>query len=277
MANGRKRSRDQRAQAWTDDWLASLSHPQHATRERVLLDPTLSGHALIVKRNKKVFVVRQTIVVQVADAVLERARKDRGEIVSVIEESRRRAVALLAGLHSATESPLLRGPGAPAVTLGEAWAKYKERAGLGTKTRYQYSARYRVHLTKLSDIPLMSLAMTPAIAHDEHKRISERSGPVIANDVMKLISAIYNYAGRFDVRLPRDRHPCSAIEWNHEHQREGAAIPPEMMRQWKRQLEAMRFRSPVHAAFHMLCLRLGHVRASLPDRSGGMLIGSDKS
>jgi hypothetical protein len=68
----------------------------------------------------------------------------------------------------------------------------------------------------------MSLAMTLAIAHDEHKRITERSGPVIANDVMKLISAIYNYAGRFDVRLPRDRHPCSAVEWNHEHQREGA-------------------------------------------------------
>jgi integrase len=103
----------------------------------------------------------------------------------------------------------------------------------------------------------MSLAMTPAIAHDEHKRITERSGPFAANDAMKLMSAIYNYAARFDVRLPRDRHPCSAVEWNLEHGREGAAIPPEMMRQWKRQLEAMRFRSPVHAAFHMLCLRLG--------------------
>jgi len=247
------------AQPWTDDWVAALTHPERGRCERVFNDPTISGHRLIVKRNKKVFEVRQTIVVRVADAMLERARKERSEIISVVEEARKRAVALLSDFRSAIARSESKPLGAvTGVTLGAAWARYKERKDLSpTTTLKMYESQYRRHLEKWKDVPLLALNMSPAMAHDEHKEITHRSGPAEADHTLKLLQAIYNHASRFDTSLPRDRHPCGAVEWNRDRNRVGAVIPSTMMPHWKRQLEIMRSRRPVHAGFHMLCLRLG--------------------
>jgi len=245
------------AQPWTDDWIAALSHPKRGRCERVFNDPTLSGHRLIVKRNKKVFEVRQTFVVRVADAVLERARKERGEIMSVVEEARRRAVALLANIQSATAlTNHITPSGTVPVTLSRAWARFKERKDLGPRTRKLYNGVYRTHLEGWGEMTLRSLLMAPTMVRDKHNEISQR-GPDAADRAMKLLRTIYNHAARFDFDLPRDRNPCEAVEWHGDQKREGAVIPANMMPRWKRQVEAISIRNRIHAGFHMLCLRLG--------------------
>jgi len=250
-------SNERRAQLWTDDWVSALKHPKSGKSERVFNDPTLSGHRLIIKRNKKVFEVRRTLVIRIADAVLEKARKERGEIVSVVEEARRRAVALLATIQSATAltSPIAPS-GTVAVTLGRAWVSFKERKDLGPRTRKLYSGVYRRYLEKWAEMTLWSLVMAPLMAHEKHNEITQH-GPAAADHAMKLLRAIYHHAARFDVSLPRDRNPCGAVEWHRDRKREGRVIPANMMPHWKSQVEAISIRSPIHAGFHMLCLRLG--------------------
>jgi len=223
-------SNERRAQLWTDDWVSALKHPKAGKSQRVFNDPTLSGHRLIIKRNKKVFEVRRTFVIRVADAVLERARKERGEIVSVVEEARRRAVALLANVESVTASTSHVTPsGTVAVTLGRAWASYQARPW----TRKLYTGVYRRHLEQWAELTLRSLVMAPIMAHDKHKEITHH-GPSAADHAMKLLRAIYHHAARFDVGLPRDRNPCGAVEWHRDRKREGRVVPANMMSHWKR-------------------------------------------
>jgi integrase len=240
-------------QAWTDQWVRELPHPREGEPERVYRDPSVAGHRLTITRNRKKFEVQakwpkrlggKTFVVITGDA-----------LDCTVEQARDMAATMLARIRKG-EDP--RGRSAEKeTTLGGAWTKYKERGDLRPRTRAMYDGMYRRNLEPWAGESLRTLVMNPTKAHDEHKVITKRSGPSEADHAMRLLRSIYRHAARLDTSLPGDRNPCSAVEWHGDKKRTEGAIPAKMMPAWKKQLEAVRKRSPIRAAFQILLLRLG--------------------
>lgn len=243
-----------RTAKWTDEWVLQLKHPE--TGENVYPDPTLNKFRLVVKKTKKVFELqserpaefgpRKTWVVQLGAAP-----------ACKVTEARKRAIDALA-LVALGLDPHAKKEARPVVTtLGSAWTEYKTRAEIRPSTMRVYESSYRRKLAQWADTPLKLLLDNPAMARDEHRRITKIKGPSDANHAMRLLRSIYRYAACLDTSLSRVRHPCEAVEWHKEKKRQGAAIPAEKMPAWAAQIEAMREKSPLRASFAVLNLRLG--------------------
>ena len=246
-----------KSQRWTDEWVQLLEHPKPGERERVLADPALNGHRLIVSRTKKTFEIqaqlpsrfrfngkRRTYKVQTGDA-----------LDTTIEQSRERAAVIKARIRKG-EDPRGKSP-EKETTLRGAWAKYQERTDLKPRTRAMYNDVFDRDLAKFGDISLRQLVDNPSIAQGWHKAIVSRNAPSTADHALRLLRAIYRYAARLDVSLPGDRNPCSAVEFRGDKKRQKASIPRQMMPAWWRQIENLRQKSPLRAAFQVLLLRLG--------------------
>ena len=176
---------------------------------------------------------------------------------TTIEQSRERA-SITIGRIRRGEDPKGRSLEAE-TTLGAAWTKYLERTDLGRRTRTMYEGMYRRNLQKWAGVTLRTLVMTPTMALDEHRVITTRSGESEADHAMRLLRSIYLYAAKLDTSLPSDRNPCTALkgQWHGDKSRKEASIPREKMAAWGKQLDALRLKSPMRAAFQMLLLRLG--------------------
>lgn len=243
-----------RSAKWTDEWVLQLKHPEIG--EIVYPDPTLNKFRLVVKKTKKVFELqserpaqygpRKTWVVQVGAAPL-----------CTVNDARKRAVAALALVAQGLDPHPKKETRPSMTTLGSAWAEYQTRADIRSSTMRVYESSYRRKLVQWADTPLKLLLDNPAMARDEHRRITKEKGPSDANHAMRLLRSIYRYAACLDTSLSRVRHPCEAVEWHKENKRKGAAIPAEKMPAWAAQTAAMREKSPLRASFAVLNLRLG--------------------
>ncbi len=243
-----------RTAKWTDEWVLQLKHPE--TGENVYPDPTLNKFRLVVKKTKKVFELqserpaqygpRKTWVVQLGAAPL-----------CTVSDARKRAVDVLALVAQGLDPHPKKEPRPLTTTLGSAWAEYQTRADIRPSTMRVYESSYRRKLAQWAETPLKLLLDNPAMARDEHRRITKEKGQSDANHAMRLLRSIYRYAACLDTSLSRVRHPCEAVEWHKENKRKGAAIPAEKMPAWAAQIEAMREKSPLRASFAVLNLRLG--------------------
>lgn len=252
---------------WTDPWVQQLAHPKSG--ETIYPDPAVSGHRLIVSKTTKRFEIqrdrpkrfgeRKTYKYQTGDALTGTSIKD----------ARDKAIAAFAAI-SEGRSPRDNDPeplapptisnfnGSPAMTtLDGAWQKFRNRNKLRPKTRELYTTVYDTHLKKWESETLVSLAMQPVKAEEEHRKITEERGPRAANLAMMLLRSIHRDAAKRDTALSAARHPCTSIEWNPEDPRKGAAVPADKMADWFRQVEVLRQKSPVRASFQILCLRTG--------------------
>jgi integrase len=245
------------AKRWTDEWVRSLEHPDSGEPERVFHDPTLSGHRLAVKKTRKVFEVqadqprafwtngkRRTFVVQTGDA-----------LDTTIDKSRERAIVVMSRIRKG-EDPRDRSPERE-TTLGGAWEEFKKRGDLGPRTLAMYEGAWKRCLSKWKEDTLRHLVENPRLCRDEHAAITAAKGPSEAEHAMRLLRSIYRHAARLDTTLPGDRHPCSAVEWHGDKTRQDAAIPAKQMPRWKEQVDALRKKSPLRAAYQILLLRLG--------------------
>jgi hypothetical protein len=255
-------------QRWTDEWIKSLEHPKAGEREKIYSDPQRNAHRLVVSRTKKTFEIQAQQPTQYrVNGNRKTFKVQTGEATdTTVEQSRDRADVVLARIRRG-EDPRGKSP-QKETTLGGAWAKYQERTDLGRRTRAMYVGMYRRNLAKWEGVSLRTLVKNPTMAYDEHRAITERSGPSEADHAMRLLRSVYLHAAMLDTSLPSDRHPCTALKnsWHGDNVREGAAIPAAMMPQWKQQLEALRSKSPLRAGFFMLNLRLGTRPGELAER-----------
>lgn len=243
-------------QRWTDPWVKALEHPPLGRPEVVFRDPTLNKHRLVVKRTRKVFDVqaeqpaafnggrRKTYVVQVGDA---------NDLT--VEMARDRAAVILSRIRKG-EDPRSRSAERE-VTVGGAWEEFKKRDDIRPRTLDVYKQSYESVLKPWADRTLRSLVDEPRLARDEHAKVTKERGPSAADHGLRLLRAVYRHAAQLDTTLPRDRHPCSAVQWHGDKKRQGAAITAAEMPGWFKQVETIRKESPVRASFHVLCLRLG--------------------
>ncbi|MFC4351761.1 tyrosine-type recombinase/integrase [Fodinicurvata halophila] len=94
-------------------------------------------------------------------------------------------------------------------------------------------------------------SLSPREVAERHKELGKR-GRYAANQAMRVLRAVYNRARKLHPELPPN--PCDAVEFFTEKPRE-AAIPPEELPQWWREVEALR--NPVRRDLYKLILFTG--------------------
>lgn len=240
---------------WSDAWVSSLARPEPGEDEVQYPDPAIPRHRLVVSRFKKVFEVQMQRPAQYGPKKTYKVQTGIHPD-DTVEEARARANVVITRIRKG-EDPRARSPERE-VTVGGAWEQFQKRPDIRPSTLKVYKQAYEKVLEPWgANKTLRHLVAHPAEARDEHARITKDGRPSKADHAFRLLRAIYLHAAELDTSLPRDRHPCTAVDWNGDNKREGAAIPAQQMPAWFRQLEALREESPVRAGFHALCLRLG--------------------
>lgn len=110
-----------------------------------------------------------------------------------------------------------------ALTLREAWDRYREGHMVRKGRDEGTIANYRDHLERLMadwlDKPIAVLGRTPKLVADRHDLITRENGPYIANGAMRSLRAIYNHACKSNPDLP-PVNPVKAVDWNVEKRRD---------------------------------------------------------
>jgi integrase len=82
--------------------------------------------------------------------------------------------------------------------------------------------------------------------------LTKDAGPVAANHAAKTLRAAYMGAAREDTSLPRDRHPCTSVEYNVEEARQVGITD------WKAWRKAWdKIPNPTRRAYHLFALLSG--------------------
>ena len=173
-----------------------------------------------------------------------------------VRKARARAQEMIGGVKSGVD-PRERGADLEGPTLQEAWDEYKsrlEKRGRSAKTIEGYA-----ECIERDDLlgKWLKRALA-AIGHDrqglqaEHKRITKKNGPYIANRTMRVLRAVYNNARRTWPGLPDN--PVIAIEFNAEEPRKNGMLP-EQVAGWFDEL--MRIENPVRREMHWFTLLSG--------------------
>jgi integrase len=82
--------------------------------------------------------------------------------------------------------------------------------------------------------------------------LTRDAGPVAANHAAKALRAAYMSAAREDTSLPRDRHPCTSVEYNVEEPRQVGITD------WKAWRKAWnKIPNPTRKAYHLFALLTG--------------------
>lgn len=144
-----------------------------------------------------------------------------------------------------------------AVTLRGAWERYRDahmaRRGRAERTVENYQHYMEKHLVDWLDWPLARLGERPDLVIERHERLTDKSGPYLANSVMKALRAIYNHALKGNRQLPPG-NPVLAVDWNPE-QRRDTAMGVEDLQSWFAELGKLT--NPLRREFHLLTLLTG--------------------
>jgi len=100
---------------------------------------------------------------------------------------------------------------------------------------------------------LADLATHPGAVSDWHRDVTDKSGPVVANQACKVLRAAYKRSARRDVSLPQ-RDPCSDVEYNPEKRSQNALDYPDYPK-WRKAWE--KIESPTRRAYQMIGLLSG--------------------
>jgi len=157
-----------------------------------------------------------TLFVQYRLANGKQKKKALGRLGEVaITEARTKAVEYaLAGRHGrdiAAEQKIIK---RPALTLGESYLAYVEaleRRKASVNTLKLNARNWRAYLSFYKSRDLVSI--TKRDVREWHSKWG-KNGPTLANQVARLLRAIYNYAAKYTDDLPVN--PCSGIEYFQE-------------------------------------------------------------
>lgn len=229
--------------------------PLTQTGQYAVRDTELVGFLVMVGTTSRTFMIQLKVKGQNIKRTIGRASD------MPLAEARATAAKTIADLRVGATRHVGR---ARAVTLGQAWADYRDNH-LVKRGRSAYTiALYRDHVERLYakwlDTPLADLSANPKMVRDRHAEISRQNGPYIANGAGRSLRAIYNFARRkIDRTLPADA-PIDASDFNVEKRRD-TAMAAGALKGWKKELEALP--NPVRREFHLFCLLSGSRPAAL--------------
>lgn len=236
------------------------------TNASVAALPLTKGGQYIVRDTdlKNFFVVVgktvRTYTYQVDSRSLGKRRTHREEVGRAgdidANAARKEAKLEIAKLQTGT------GPRGTAVTLGRAWASFRDQFAhqVEAGTKSAESLRSYAHaienvLGDWENAKLRDLSDGTAMVAHKHREITAAGNPAKANVAMRALRLVYRHA--YKTRLERDLPrglPTDAIVWNVQKRRE-TGMSQDQLAGWYRQLRAMK--NPVREEFHLFSLLSG--------------------
>jgi integrase len=201
--------------------------PAPADGQIIYRDTQLKGFGLRVGPRSRVFIAEtkvnhRTVRVKLGDAAHvtpERARqlalKKLGEMAEGRNPNQERRAS-----RSRT------------ITLKEAAESYYARRAIGGTTLAGYRRTFENYLGDWANKSLSEITRTMVV--DRHAKLTEQKRPVTANNVMRHLRAVYNFALALHPHLPPN--PVRAISdarlWHREHRRRTVIAPQALPRWW---------------------------------------------
>lgn len=219
-------------------------------------DAELAGFFIQVGKRSKTFMVEGEFW---RDGVRElRAQIKLGEFGAIsTRDARSRAKEALASIARGNRPGEDPKPKRGAITLRQAWERYRDAHMIRKGRNPGTIANYRDHMERLFadwlDRPLGRLGRQPALVAERHEKITVENGPYIANGALRSLRAVYNHARRSHTDLP-PVNPVTAVDWNSEVRRNTGMGSSETGR-WLAELYALE--NPIRREFHLLTLLSG--------------------
>lgn len=197
-------------------------------------DTLMPGLMVVVNANTKSFAVQRDLYSEERDAQgrrvklgTRRVRLGDAKGFLSIEAVRARAAEVIADLKAGIDpnqryvTPAQAPAPAPVYTLGNAIDAYVEvcqRKGRRPSTIAGYEKLAKLYLKGWLDRPLVAVGNDPLGVDQLHRDITRNHGPVVANQTMRLVRAVYRSAAR----KMRDLPPCptDAVDFNEEKRRD---------------------------------------------------------
>lgn len=110
----------------------------------------------------------------------------------------------------------------------------------------------RNHLSCWKGWRLDRLAKSPKIVREWHAKLAHDVGPAAADHAARILRATYRYAASEDTSLPRDRHPCTSVEFHEYVPRQFAIVD---WHAWREQWSAIE--NETRKAYHLFALLSG--------------------
>lgn len=188
----------------------------------VICSGVTSARSYVVQRDLPGGKTRRVTIASADEMKLERAR----------EEARGLLVDMRKGIDPKHRS-------AGSATLTQTLDAYiAKNSGLSARSREMYRHLVTRHLEAWRDRPLSSI--TPAMVDEMHGRIAadvlkatsgKRTGHTVANDAMRALRLLYNWAASRDDDMPRNPVRLRKAEW-HEQDPVRRPIPAERLADW---------------------------------------------
>lgn len=173
-----------------------------------------------------------------------------------VKEALRRALELSAAMRDGLD-PLLE-KRRTAFTLQAAWELFRRSKPLRSTTIAHYEHWLTKHVPDWLDRPLQELGADRVGVRLRHEKITRESGPVMANNVMRVFRAIYRRAQREQPDLPAP--PTVNVDWHKVGARD-SALKYDELRAWYEKVEALR--NPVKTLYWLAVLLTGGRRNQL--------------
>ncbi len=203
----------------TDKAIARL--PLAESGQYKVHDTELKGFLVLIGKRRKSFMAQGDFW---RDGVREfSVRKKLGDFGDLTtRDARSKAKEALGAIAKGTRPGEAVRTKAGAITLRQAWERYRDahmiRKGRNTGT----IENYRDHMERLFedwlDKPLARIGRHPNLVVERHDKITKENGPYIANGSMRSLRAVYNHARKSSADLP-PVNPVTAIDWNQEKRR----------------------------------------------------------
>lgn len=243
----------------TERWLESYQLAPDVARAQ-LWDTRLSGFGIIIGKERRSFIVRAYVkgqrkrrLVTLGHWAPSRSRAaDAGlrDRTMTVAQARNAAIQQLGAIRAGEDSAA-EGPGAAGITFGAALAVHVDRMrrrGGRPSSISTVEREVARHLASWMERPLCEITRTEA--RELHERVTEMSGPYIANRLLRHVRAVWHTAER-EHDLPRC--PTVAVSWNRERRRQ-EPIPWDRLPAWRSAVDEL---SPVRRDYQLVALLTG--------------------
>lgn len=233
--------------------------PLAQTGQYAVRDTELKGFMVVVGKSCRTYAIQMKMTRLGQTKSVRQVIARAGDMP--LAEARAAASKVIADLRTGATKHTGRDRG---VTLGQAWADYRDGHLLKRGRSPGTIANYRDHMERLFanwlNTPLVELATSPKVVRDRHTQITRENGPYIANGSARSLRAVYNWARKkIDPSLPHSA-PIDASDFNDEARRD-TAMAATQLPAWKAQLDALA--NPVRREFHLFSLLSGSRPAAL--------------
>jgi site-specific recombinase XerD len=219
-------------------------------------DTELKGFLVLIGKRRKSFMAQGDFWREgVREFSVRKKLGDFGDLTT--RDARSKAKEALGAIAKGTRPGEAVRTKAGAITLRQAWERYRDAHMIRKGRNAGTIENYRDHMERLFedwlDKPLARLGRHPNLVVERHDNITKENGPYIANGSMRSLRAVYNHARKSNGDLP-PVNPVTAIDWNQEKRR-NTGMGSDDIGVWLEELRVLP--NALRREYHLLTLLSG--------------------